>query len=228
MSGARDTLSVRDYGASRGSHDHTHFQILIGLHGVLDIEVAGRGRRIAVGDGCVVPPSERHDFEARDGARCLVLDSHASGWACADTTAIPLATRALASYLAQACAERLPRAQTLGPALLFEAWLSPAPISLRRFRRAIDWDALAHWALTRTGITPTLAELASRVHLSASQLATRCLQERGQSTQQWLRERRLLLARDWREQGLSVAEVARRSGYRSPSALTAARRRVGI
>jgi AraC-like DNA-binding protein len=134
------------------------------------------------------------------------------------------ATLALARYLARACADHLPRAQRLGPTLLLETW-APAASSLpSRPRRAIDWDALARWALT-AGPATTVAELAARVHLSAAQLAARCRDERGQGTQQWLRELRLAQARAWRAQGLSVAEVARRSGYRSPSALTAAQRR---
>ena len=44
---------------------------------------------------------------------------------------------------------------------------------------------------------------------------------------QWLRQQRLAHARQQRGLGLSVAEVARRTGYRSPSALTAALRRLG-
>ena len=225
MSPARDVLGVRNYGASHGSHDHTHFQILIGLDGVLELEVAGRGQRIAAGDSCVVPPGERHDFEARTGARCLVLDSHSSDWARVGA-APPPATLALARYLAQACSAQLPRAQQLGPALMLEAWSCPTVLLPARHRRAIDWDALAHWALAG-GPRTTVAELAMRVHLSAAQLAARCREERGQSTQQWLRGLRLGQAREWRAQGLSVAEVARRSGYRSPSALTAAQRRAG-
>ncbi|WP_439520975.1 AraC family transcriptional regulator [Hydrogenophaga sp.] len=228
MTAARDVLSVRDYGASHGSHDHDHFQILFGLHGVLELEVGGHGRRIGAGDGCVVPPGERHDFEARFGARCLVLDSQARDWARAVSFTPPPATMALATYLARACTDRLPRAQQHGPSLLLEAWLPPADGATGRPRRTIDWDALARWALARSSVAPTVAELAARVHLSAAQLASRCRDERGQSTQQWLRELRLAQARAWREQGLSVAEVARRSGYRSPSALTAARRRTGI
>ena len=227
MPAAHDHLSVRDYGASHGSHDHDHFQILVGLDGVLELEVAGRGQRIAVGDGCVVPPGERHDFEARAGARCLVLDSHAGDWARVSPAAPQPTTLALARYLAQACADQLPRARQLGPTLLLEAWAPPAVLGLPprpRPRRTIDWDALARWALT-AGPAATVAELAARVHLSAAQLAARCRDERGQSTQQWLRGLRLARARDWCAQGLSVAEVARRSGYRSPSALTAAQRR---
>jgi AraC-like DNA-binding protein len=225
MPAVHDHLSVRDYGASHGSHDHDHFQILVGLDGVLDLEVAGHGQRIAAGDGCVVPPGERHDFEARAGARCLVLDSHAGDWGRVSSAAPQPATLALARYLARACADQLPHAQRLGPTLLLEAWAPPAARSLpSRPRRTIDWDALARWALT-AGPAATVAELAARVHLSAAQLAARCRDERGQSTQQWLRGLRLAQARDWCAQGLSVAEVARRSGYRSPSALTAAQRR---
>jgi AraC-like DNA-binding protein len=73
----------------------------------------------------------------------------------------------------------------------------------------------------------SVSDLADQVHLSAAQFAARCRAELGMSTQQWLRGLRLEEAREWRRQGLSVAETARRTGYRSPSALTAALRREG-
>ena len=225
--GAHEPLSVRASGASPGSHDHDHFQILVGLDGMLELEVAGRGQRIAAGDGCVVPPGERHDFESRSGARCLVLDSHAAGWASAGP-APTAATRALAHYLAEACTRDLPRAQLLGPALLLESWqrpagpLSPAP----RPRRAIDWTGLVSWASSRWAHQRIgVADLAARVHLSPAQFAARCRDELGQSTQQWMRGLQLEHAQALRAQGLSVADAAHRSGYRSPSALTAAMRR---
>ncbi|MBL0920220.1 MAG: helix-turn-helix domain-containing protein [Hydrogenophaga sp.] len=221
---ARDHLSVRAYGASHGSHDHDHFQILVGLDGVLELEVAGHGRRIGMGDGCVVLPGERHDFESRHGARCLVLDSHAAGWARAGD-APTQATMALARYLAEACTQALPRAQALGPALLLESWL-PAQRPPTRPRRAIDWTALADWARQRWAQGAIeVAALAEHVHLSPAQFAARCRDAHGLSTQQWLRALQLDHAEALRGQGVSVAEAARRSGYRSPSALTAALRR---
>ncbi|NUN60539.1 MAG: AraC family ligand binding domain-containing protein, partial [Burkholderiaceae bacterium] len=70
-----DALSLRQYGASPGSHSHGHFQILLGLAGVLDLEVEGRGLRVASGGGCVIEPGARHDFESAHGSLCLVLDS---------------------------------------------------------------------------------------------------------------------------------------------------------
>ncbi len=217
-------LSVRDYGASHGSHDHAHFQVLVGLEGVLELEVAGQGQRIAAGQGCVVPPGERHDFEAREGARCLVLDSHAEGWARASPTPTA-ATAALARYLAAACRQGLPRAQSLGPALLLESWMPRSPVR-ERPRRPIDWTALADWARGHWAHQAIeVADLAARVHLSPAQFAARCRAEQGLSTQHWLRGLQLDQAPALRAQGASVAEAARRSGYRSPSALTAALRR---
>ncbi len=217
------TLSVREYGAAHGSHSHPHFQILVGLEGTLALEVAGRGQRIAAGDGCVVPPGERHDFEAQRGARCLVLDTPAMGWArCATQPYQPDATLSLARYLADALAAGQPLARYYGPGLLLEAW-GAAPA--QRPRRRIDWAALGGWAQARWQQPLTVPDLAQQVFLSPTQFAARCREETGQSAMQWLRSQRLAHAQALRAGGLSVAETARRSGYRSPSALTAALRR---
>ena len=71
---AADALSLRRYGPSPGSHSHDHFQVLFGLEGALELEIEGRGQRVAQGEGCVIRPGARHDFEAQRGSLCLVLD----------------------------------------------------------------------------------------------------------------------------------------------------------
>lgn len=228
MPAAHDQLSVRDYGASHGSHDHDHFQILVGLEGVLELEVAGRGQRIAAGDGCVVPPGEHHDFEGQDATRCLVLDSHDPAWVRA-VVAPPPGVQPLARYLAAAVSAGLPRARQFGATLLLETWLqhnsAVATPPLERHCRPIDWAALIVWLQPRWQTPLTVADLAAQVHLSPSQFTARCQAEQGDSPMQWLRRQRLAQARAWRAGGLSVADTARRIGYRSPSALTAALRR---
>ncbi|QHE83832.1 helix-turn-helix transcriptional regulator [Hydrogenophaga sp. BPS33] len=227
MLAAHDHLSVRDYGASHGSHDHDHFQVLVGLHGVLELEVAGHGQRIAVGDGCVVPPGERHDFEGRGETRCLVLDSRDPHWAHAVATPPP-GLLPLAHYLATAISVGLPRARQLGAGLLLEAWLQGNPMPIRqeeRNGRPIDWAALCQWLPAHWHTRLSVADLAARANLSPSQFTARCQAEQGDSPMQWLRRQRLAQARIWRAGGLSVADTARRTGYRSPSALTAALRR---
>lgn len=47
MHAPHSSLSLRHYGASHGSHAHEHFQVLLGLDGVPELEVQGHGRRIA-------------------------------------------------------------------------------------------------------------------------------------------------------------------------------------
>ena len=224
--GAHDhaSLSLRTYGASHGSHAHDHFQALVGLEGVLELEVEGRGLRIAAGDAFLVAPGDRHDFESRQGSRCLVLDSRQALWAgCGAQPARPQQVAPLASYLAQALQDGQSLAGMHGPALLLGAWRPHA--ALVRARREIDWTGLAAWAQGRMDSSLTVADLAARAFLSASQFASRCQDAQGLTPMQWLRLQRLARARQLRDAGMPVAEVARRTGYRSPSALTAALRR---
>lgn len=220
---AAGTLTLRHYGASHGSHAHDHFQVLIGLDGVLELEVDGRGRRIAAGDGCVIPPGERHDFSADGSSRCLVLDSTLGAWQRLAGQAMPSPqAHALAQCLARSVAQDHTLATLYGPLLLLEAWHdTPTP---RSARRPVDWAALAAWA-TRHDAPLDVATLAARCCLSASQFNARCRDEMGTSPMHWLRGLRLAQARTLRDTGISVAETARRTGYRSPSALTAALRR---
>ncbi|MBJ2160167.1 AraC family transcriptional regulator [Variovorax sp. IB41] len=230
---ATHTLSLRDYGTSRRSHAHDHFQVLIGLDGVLDIEVEGRGTGIGVGQAQVVAPGDRHDFAARgQGSVCLVLDTTHAPWArCAERApADAPRLHALARYLAHCMKQPQHAALALqhGPALLLEAW-SPvhSPLTDTR-RRRIDWQALTAWAGARWHEPLGVADLAEVACLSPSQFAQRCREEQGTSAMHWLRGLRLAHARELRLDGVSVAETARRTGYRSPSALTAALRRRGV
>lgn len=231
---ASDLLSLRRYGASPGSHSHDHFQILLGLSGTLELEVEGHGVRVASGLGCVIAPGYHHDFESRHGSLCLVLDSAHPAWAqCAGLRGAvmpPAQALPLAHYLASALQQGHPLALAHGPALLREAWLGsgpePTPPPGAR-RRPIDWPALQQWAAQQWHNDLTVADLAAQVHLSPSQFAARCRDDQGMGAMAWLRSQRLAQARLLRGSGMAVAEVARRTGYHSPSALTAALRRAG-
>lgn len=222
-------LSLRSYGASHGSHAHDHFQVLVGLEGVLELEVQGQGRRIGAGDAFLVTPGDTHDFESAGGSRCLVLDTRLDLWSlCSPSPARAAQMLPLASYLAQALLHHQPLAALHGPALLLEAWRQPGPVPPRKPRRGIDWPTLAAWAQARLHQPLTVADLAAQAHLSPGQFALRCHEAHGLSAMQWLRRQRLDRARLLRDGGMAVAEVARRTGYRSPSALTAALRRAAF
>lgn len=222
---ATGVLSVRSYGASHGSHSHAHHQVLVGLTGALELEVSGRGHRLLAGDALLVPRGEVHDFESQAGSHCLVLDSDDMRWdACTPAPGRPQRVQALAGGLARAL--RQGDAPADAGALLVNAWMPVAAGA--RPQRAIDWQALAHWAHPRLQHGVRVADLAAQVHLSVSQFAQRCEQAQGLRPLAWLRLQRLVRARQLRDAGLPVADVARRAGYRSPSALTAALRRAGL
>lgn len=224
---AHGSLSLRQYGPSHGSHAHAHFQVLLGLEGTLELEVQGRGQRIAAGGGCVIAPGERHDFEARGGARCLVLDTDEAGWSTATGAPVQPATAlALAHYLQQALVHEDSLAQHYGPLLLLDCWRAPLPRPARHQRR-IDWHGLRAWCQRQLHTPLTVADLAQQVFLSPTQFAVRCQQETGMRPMQWLRDLRLQRARQLRAQGLAMTEVAPRCGYQSASALTAALRQRG-
>lgn len=228
MAAAHDLLSLREYGPSHGSHSHDHFQVLVGLEGVLELEIEGRGRRVGPGDAYAVAPGERHDFEAAGHSRCLVLDTGNPLWhRGARQPDRAQQVGVLALYLAAALSEQQPLARLHGPALLLEAWTPPQARPFRP-RRRIDWPALAAWVQARLDQPLSVAALAARVFLSPSQFALRCHEAHGMSPLDWLRLQRLARARQLRDGGVAVAEVARRTGYRSPSALTAALRRAGL
>lgn len=228
MTTLQGSLSLRHYGAAQGSHAHPHFQVLLGLDGVLELEVQGRGQRIAAGQGCVIAPGERHDFDARAGSRCLVLDTAQAAWAhCPARPAKTAQTLALARYLAQALQHRASLAQHYGPLLLLDAWRTTSPLP-RPYQRSIKWDQLALWAGQHLHETLSVAQLAQQVFLSPSRFAERCRHETGLSPMQWLRGQRLTLAMQLRDGGMGVAETALRCGYQSPSALTAALRRLRL
>ncbi len=224
MRRASSSLSLRQYGPSPGSHAHQHFQVLLGLEGVLELEVQGKGRRIGAGDGCVIAPGERHDFEARAHARCLVLDTTQRAWAdCPTGPTDSAAALALAGYLRLALAQRNTLAAQYGPLLLLDCWRAPA-LAPTRSQRPIDWDALGRWSQLHLHEPLTVADLAQLVFLSPTQFAARCRRETGMSAMQWLRDLRLARARELRATGLSVVETAHRCGYQTASALAAALR----
>ena len=227
MNPANGSLSLRQYGPSPGSHVHDHFQVLLGVQGELELEVQGKGQRIAVGGGCVIAPGQRHDFEARAHARCLVLDTTQPAWAdCTGAPAHSASALALASYLKLALAQRNTLALQYGPLLLLDCWRTPAPTPARS-QRHIDWHAMAHWAQLHSHQPLTVADLAQQVFLSPTQFAARCRRETGMSAMQWLRDLRMTQARALRATGLSLAETAQRCGYQSASAFAAAWRRQG-
>jgi AraC-like DNA-binding protein len=214
-------LSVRTYGQAPGGHMHDHFQVIWPLHGCLELEVEGKGIALQVGDGLILRPGDRHDFESRDGSRCLVLDSSQAVWN--HRTVRPSFAKSasqMAAFLAVALDEKLPLAIESGEQLLAQSWGTAS--SAGKVRRTVDWKSMTSWTNAHLDQKLRAADLAGLAHLSESQFRARCLEEMGLTPMQWIRQLRLTKAQLLREAGISVAVISARVGYETPSALSAA------
>lgn len=217
--------SIRTYGPSPGSHAHDHFQVLWGLEGNLELEVEGKGAAVCAGQGLVIAPGDKHDFESLHGSRCLILDSPDLGWSSRERLPqFAKASNLLAQYIAEAIEQKIPFDSGQAAFLLAQSWGRMSNIT--RVRRGIDWQGLSLWVKDRLSRPLSAGDLAEKACLSESQFRARCVEAFGCGPMQWIRRLRLEQAQRLRLQGMSVAEVANQTGYDSPSALTAALRRL--
>jgi AraC-like DNA-binding protein len=214
-------LSVRTYGQAPGGHTHDHFQVIWPLHGCLELEIEGKGIALQVGDGLIVRPGDRHDFESHEGSRCLVLDSSQAVWN--HRTVRPSFAKSasqMAAFLAVALEENLPLAIESGEQLLAQSWGTSPTVG--KARRTVNWKNLTSWINARLDQKLRATDLAELAHLSESQFRARCLEEVGLTPMQWIRQLRLTKSQLLRDAGISVAVISARVGYETPSALTAA------
>ena len=229
-------LSLRHYSHELLSHSHAHAQLVFGLSGQLDFEVAGRGSRVIRQTLAVVPADAPHACGSRSGSQCLVLDVPSEQWLLQRLGGHADASRRLldkpgALYLAPAQSQLVswlaaspindPVIAEQGAALLL-ASLASARHDRSEAQRlplaAIDAHIDQHAAHPLQ-----VADLARLAGLSAARFHARFLGETGQTPMEYVRCRRLLLGRQLLQSSqLAVGEIAARVGYSSQSAFTAA------
>ncbi|MBS7660983.1 helix-turn-helix domain-containing protein [Pseudomonas lalucatii] len=229
-------LSLRHYSHDLLSHSHGHAQLVFGLSGRLDFEVAGRSSQVIRQTLAVVPAETRHACGSREGSQCLVLDVPSQQWLQqrlgdhADASlrlldrpgslALDTPQSQLVSWLA-ASPINDPVIAEQGAALLL-ASLAAGAQRLGEGRRLPLAALDAH--IDRHAAHPLqVGDLARLAGLSTARFHTRFLDEVGQTPMEYVRRRRLQLARHLLENShLSVGDIAARVGYGSQSAFTAA------
>lgn len=229
-------LSLRHYHHDLLCHSHAHAQLVFGLSGALDFEVAGRSSQVLRQTLAVVPAEARHACGSRRGSQCLVLDVPSEQWLVQRLGLHTDASRRLldkpgARHLAPAQSQLVnwlaaspiddPVIAEQGAALLLASLASECrePGESRRLPlAAID----AH--IDRHAAHPLqVADLARLAGLSAARFHARFLGETGQTPMDYVRGRRLQLACQLLQHSdLAVGEIAARVGYSSQSAFTAA------
>lgn len=67
-------LSIRSYTGQMRSHFHQYHQLVLPLHGSIDIKVGEYAGKVSLGDCVVIKAGQRHDFRADEAARFIVAD----------------------------------------------------------------------------------------------------------------------------------------------------------
>ncbi|MGE8359036.1 AraC family transcriptional regulator [Pseudomonas sp.] len=228
-------LSLRHYGHELLSHSHAHAQLVFGLRGELDFEVAGLGSRVLRQVLAVVPAEAPHACGSRHGSQCLVLDVPSEHWLTQHLGPHADASRRLLEK---------PGAISLTPSQSqLVGWLAASPINdpvIAQQGAALLLASLANAHPIQDGGRLPLAaidahidqhaahplqvaDLARLSGLSAARFHARFLDETGLTPMEYVRSRRLHLARQLLQgSSLPIGEIAARVGYASQSAFTAA------
>lgn len=221
------SLSLRSYGRDGAAHRHGHVQLVLPLHGTLELEVDGRGSYLDRFRAAVIAPHTRHAQSALDANRFLIVDCAPDVFS--DDVLERLQRQPfldLPTPLQDLLAARAPHTDLeiaharAGSAVL--AWLQAdtAPRSWHRLQalcRRIEAAPGQEWPVER---------MAETAHLSVSRLHALFREALGRTPQDWLSARRL----DWVRRQLAygerpIAQLALDSGYADQSALTRALRR---
>tara|TARA_R110000764_G_scaffold9861_3_gene31008 strand:- start:480 stop:1229 length:750 start_codon:yes stop_codon:yes gene_type:complete len=226
-------LNIHHYASAAARHAHAgHSQLVFGLHGSLDLEFAGRGACVDSTAVAIIAPGDDHTFLSRDNGRCLVLDitpqQAFEGLAFDMNQQQRLlehtVLRTLSpqqSGLVRSLAEVIssqPGLGSAGASLLLASLLQQPACTGRLPRSALDAYIDAHLANKLT-----VSDLAQVAHCSPSRLRHWFALEFGCSPTDYVRQRRLHLARRLLEHSREpIALIAERCGYISQSAFAQA------
>jgi len=229
-------LSLRHYRDDLIAHSHEHPQLVFGLRGRLDFEVNGRGGRIERQDLMVVPAGAHHTCGSDAGSHCLVLDVPANDWLAESLgertgdchrllerpgpLALDSRQQQLVDWLAHSPVDD-PLIARQGAVLLLASLnglaATPAP------SRELPYAAFDAHIEQYAAYPLQVADLAHLAGLSSARLHARFMTERGLTPMDYIRQRRLLQARQLLQgTRLPIGEIASRVGYSSQSAFAAA------
>ena len=230
-------LSLRHYRDDLIAHSHEHPQLVFGLRGRLDFEVQGHGARVDRQGLVVVPAGTHHTCGSDTGSHCLVLDVPSERWLreqlgehaaasrrlLARPGALELDSRQqqLVDWLAASPVDD-PLIARQGAVLLL-ASLNPAASASVTPSHRLPYAAFDRHIEQHAAHPLQVADLARIDGLSSARLHARFSAETGMTPMDYIRQRRLLKARQLVTQTLlPMGEIAAQVGYESQSAFSAA------
>ena len=225
------------------SHAHPEHQLVVGLDGCADFEIAGAGGAVSRLHACIVPGDAAHAFSGRGGNRMLILDVALHEFGDRESSLQRLFDKPrfvnldarlhglldFASVELGQQSSDTPLAWHLGNTLLHAIGdqLDASPVSRRP---TLDVETLKQYVMKHLDKPISVEDLARQVHISPSHFYSVFRRATGHTPHQYVQICRVRQAASWLREGqLSIAEVANRSGFCSQSALThATRRHLGL
>ncbi|SHF37473.1 AraC-type DNA-binding protein [Lampropedia hyalina DSM 16112] len=222
-------LTVRSYGQDGQAHAHDFVQLVLPLHGALEIEVGGRGAWLDRMRAAYVPQGMCHIQASQQANGFLIVDvlphmldsRQAEQWAAHRFLPVSPAANHLIDYMAASLqGEGVTERAALWMPLLLDALANGTPqpsVRWAKLAATVDADLARHW---------TVADMAACVGVSASRLHVLFRDAFGTTPHDWLVQRRLEQARQWLAgTDRPIAEMAAALGFSDQSALTRAVRK---
>lgn len=203
------TASLRRYTGEYEAHVHHHSQVLVGLKGRLELEVAGRHAWVDASSALIVPAGASHAYLAVKPAAVLVIDAPPMDGLQRFRRFMPPS-----HWKAPGC--DFDAVAALGEVVGAGTVLQRRPIDLEALAAAIDANLHGDWP------TPRMAALCG---LSVQRFHPRFAELTGTTPGAYVRRRRLDEAQRLLRAGLSLDATALQVGYASASALAFALRR---
>lgn len=222
-------LDVRSYDREAPHHHHDYAQLVLPVHGRMEIDVDGRGGYIDQSLAALVAPGSAHSQNSHVDSRFLVLD-------CAAATLETLQMERLAQriYLPVSPATRrlVEFADLMGNEQLSIGTFQLAPLLLASLSAETGHaSCLMQQLLARLRANPganwSNEVMAQVANMSMSQLHQRFRQWFAMSPQAWLTDLRVQEAQRWlRDTSLPIAQIALRAGFSDQASLTRTMQRV--
>ncbi len=229
-----EALSFRSYGPAGHSHSHDHLQLVLPLHGSLELEIDGRGGRLDALRGAVIVPGAVHAQAGNGQNRFLIVDCDSAmvGRSQLDHgrtrpfLAVSTAVRSLLGFVdmsggtGDSVAPAV--ARHLLPLLLDSLFAEPA----RSAGDSVGLQRLCEQIRAAPGQDWPLARMAQVAGMGLTALHAVFKRQHGVTPGHWLQQQRLQWAqRQLAESGQSLAHIAQQAGFSDQSAFTRAMRR---
>ena len=215
-------FSIRSYTKNFRSHYHEYHQLVLPLHGVIDIHVGKFSGLVGVGDCVIIRNGERHEFSAHEAARFIVVDMMRLPdnimYECNEKIVVDSALLSFTQFLEQQLNSQINQAVEQSAFALFYQLLSQQKNGKRVDKRLEPVLARIHDNLAQVLVIQELAQLAC---LSATQFKVVFKQSLDMTVQQYIRQCRMHKAKALiTHTDMPIAIVAQQVGYQDSSAFS--------